>query len=468
VIAGALDVLGDEEKMRRKPDRAGIFHHVSQEFAEQAVVGLVDLAVLARQGRVARILFYATIDDVGFRALSVSSNTTSLVTPFKLTATAHGLESRRYTVRIDAGGDISSIYDRETARELLRAPIRLEMRDDPSPDKPAWRILYNTINAPVREYPVNPEIKVVEDGPWRATVEITRHAAGSTIVQRVSLTEEGDRVDVETVVDWKSPNTLLKAAFPFTASNPRATYDLGLGTIQRGNNTEKAYEVPAQKWADITDASGSFGAAVLNDSKYGWDKPADNILRLTLLHTPLPRAYPYQSSNDLGHHRFTYSIAGHRGDWRDGQVPQRAAELNQPLIAFQTSAHSGALGRSLSLASLTDTTGQIAIRAIKKAEDSEEYVVRLQEQYGRAGKTTLKMAGTVVAVREVNAAEESVGPLSVTDGAVVLDGNGARIKKTAAVVQFKLAGRATVLASRDILESVIDLRRNRPGWHRFR
>jgi len=46
------------------------------------------------------------------------------------------------------------------------------------------------------------------------------------------------------------------------------------------------------------------------------DKPADNLLRLTLLHTAKARAYPYQSSNDLGHHHFTYSIAGHRGDWR--------------------------------------------------------------------------------------------------------------------------------------------------------
>ena len=63
---------------------------------------------------------------------------------------------------------------------------------------------------------------------------------------------------------------------------------------------------------------------MLNDSKYGWDKPADNVLRLTLLHTPLPRATPYQSSNDLGHHRFTYAIAGHRGDWRDGQRARRA------------------------------------------------------------------------------------------------------------------------------------------------
>ena len=46
VIARALDVLGDEQKMRAKPDRARIFHHVGEKFAEQAVVDLVDLVVL--------------------------------------------------------------------------------------------------------------------------------------------------------------------------------------------------------------------------------------------------------------------------------------------------------------------------------------------------------------------------------------------------------------------------------------
>jgi hypothetical protein len=59
-------------------------------------------------------------------------------------------------------------------------------------------------------------------------------------------------------------------------------------------------------------------------------------------------------------------------------------------------------------------------------------------------------------------------PDTLSDRAVVHDWNGARIKKAATVVKFDLPGRATVLTSRDILESVIDLRRDRAGWHSFR
>src|SRR5439155_11848190 len=173
-----------------------------------------------------------------------------------LRVTESSLENERYAVKIDSNGDVASIFDKDAGHELLQAPVRLELRDDPSPDKPAWRILWDTVKSPPREFVTAPTIRVVERGPVRVAIEITRAAAGSTFVQRVRLTEGGDRVEVENLIDWKSPNSLLKASFPFTASNPKATYDLGLGTIQRGNNTPDHYEVPAQKWADVTDTGG--------------------------------------------------------------------------------------------------------------------------------------------------------------------------------------------------------------------
>jgi alpha-mannosidase len=379
----------------------------------------VPVQILAQDGNQARILFLADVPSIGFKVFEVRSGTSKQTVNSSLRVTESSLENARYAVKLDVNGDLSSVFDKEVGRELLSAPVRLEMRNDPSPDKPAWRILWDTVRSEPREYVSTPVVRIVEHGPVRVAVEITRKAAGSTIVQRVMLATEGDRVDVENLIDWKSPNTLLKASFPFTASNARATYDLGLGTIERGNNHPDHYEVPAQKWADVTDSNRSFGVAVLNDSKYGWDKPADNVLRLTLLHTPKPGAWPrpfYQAGQDLGHHRFTYSIAGHRGDWRSGKVPLRAANLNQALVAFQSQQHRGVLGRSFSLASLRDTSGQVVIRALKNAEDSSEIVVRLQEQYGLPATTRISFATKVISAREINAAEEPIRSLTVDHG----------------------------------------------------
>ncbi len=369
-----------------------------------------------------RIVFLGTVPSLGYRVFTVSAAAAAPETALKVTTTS--LENNRISVKIDQNGDIASIYDKDAKHELLKAPIMLELRDNPSPSWPAWEVLYDVVQAPAREYVSNPTIKVIERGPARVAVEITRKAAGSTFVQRVRLAQGADRVDVENLIDWRSPNSLLKASFPFTASNPKATYDLGLGTIERGNNVPDMYEVPAQRWAGIDDASGTFGAAVINDSRYGWDKPNDSTLRLTLLHTPRPTTgYTYQSSNDLGHHRVVFSIAGHSGDWRQGRIPVKAAQLNQPLLAFQTTAHAGVLGRSYSMAwiaapsggaLLGDVSGQVAIIAMKKAEDSDEVIVRFQERYGRpANGVTVRLGVPILGAREVNAAEEEIGPFAI-------------------------------------------------------
>ena len=373
--------------------------------------------VVGTSGNDARIIFLAETPSVGFRVFHVTGAGGAGGAGASLRVTSSTLENNRIAVKIDGNGDISSIVDKDAKRELLKAPVMLELRDDSSTAWPAWEVLYDTVQAPAREYVANPTVKVIERGPVRIALEITRKAAGSTFVQHVRLVEGGDRVDVENLVDWKSPNSLLKASFPLAASNQKATYDLGVGVIDRTNNEPDKYEVPAQKWADVTDTSKSFGVGVINDSKYGWDKPTDDTLRLTLIHTPKPgNGYTYQAGNDLGHHRFVFAIAGHAGDWRQGRMPARAAQLNQPLVAFQTDAHAGTLGRSFSLVTLTDTTGEVAVVAVKKAEDSDEIVVRLQERYGQSARATLRFASPIASAREINAAEEAVAPIELATG----------------------------------------------------
>ena len=377
--------------------------------------------VLSRTGNDATILFLAEMPSIGYKVFHVSPSgdrsryRDQVPLPGTgLEVTATSLENNRLAVKIDRNGDIASIYDKDAKRELLSAPIMLEMRDNLSPPWPAWEVLYDTVRAPAREYVARPTIRIVERGPVRVALEITRQAAGSTFVQQVRLTDGGDRLDIVNDVDWKSPNSLLKASFPLTATNAKATYDLGLGTIDRSGNEPEKYEVPAQKWAGITDVSGAFGTAILNDAKYGWDKPADNTLRLTLIHTPRPvNGYTYQSSNDLGRHHFTFAIAGHAGDWRQGRLPHRAAQLNQPLVGFQAAAHAGPAGRVFSMLSTDDLSANVAVVAFKKAEDSDELVIRVQERYGQSLRTSLRFPSGVVSAREVNAAEEEVAAITL-------------------------------------------------------
>ena len=167
----------------------------------------------------------------------------------------------------------------------------------------------------------------------------------------------------------------------------------------------------AQQWADITSADGSYGISVMNDSKYGWDKPDNHTLRLTLLNTPAVGKDPnmaHQEHLDIGHHTFSYSIYGHKSDITEAGTAWKAEAFNQPLLSFTTPKHTGTLGRKFSFVK-TNMPG-VAIKAVKKAEDGKSYIVRVNEIYGKNFENAeIIFASTVESACEVNGIEEYVG-----------------------------------------------------------
>ena len=370
------------------------------------------------------VVFMATIPANGFEVYTVEPSDVPCMMKSQLSITKQTLENRKYKVQLDQNGDISSIYDKQFRKEMLSSPARLEMLNDETPQKPAWRIYYNSITAKPRNYVGNiKNIEIEEAGPVRISLKITRETEGSVFTQQIRLSE-GDaaqRVDVINDIVWNSRNTLLKASFPFTVANSEATYDLGIGTIKRGNNTPRLYEVPAQQWADITATDNSYGVSILNDCKYGWDKPSDNTLRLTLLHSPMTSnsAY-YQTYQDLGEHHFTYSFSGHKNSWNNASNLWQSACLNQPLVCFQTDSHNGFLGKSFSMASVN--TKQVAIKALKKAENNNAIVIRLQELTGeKADNVLVSFPAPIVSAKELNGIEDELGNVMVKNGKLQLN-----------------------------------------------
>lgn len=366
------------------------------------------------------ILFSARCPANGFAVYDVQTSDKPSTIINKLSVTEHSLENRRYKVTINKNGDISSIIDKIAKKEILNKPCQLELFNDTSFNWPAWEIKYSTLSQSRGYVKSIKEIKVEESGPARISIKIVREADGSLFTQYVRLSDgvSGNRVDIDNEVDWKSKGTLVKATFPINFANPKARYDLGLGTIERGNNTKSLYEVPAQQWADITSPDSDYGVTIMNDSKYGWDKPDDNTLRLTLFHNPSPaslRGRPFMAFQDFGKHFFSYSLAGHKGAWKNESTLWQPCRFNQPLVAFQTYAHAGNLGKSFSFVKVN--SDQVAIKAIKKAENSEEIVIRLQELKGEdAGNVMVSFAAEIASAREINGVEESVGTANIING----------------------------------------------------
>ena len=290
---------------------------------------------------------------------------------------------------------------------------------------PAWNIDWSDQQKPPRSYVTGKtQIRVVENGPVRVALEVVRETEGSKFKQTVRLSagDAGNRVEFSDVIDWHTVNANLKATFPLTAANTNATYNWDIGTIERGNNDERKFEVPSHQWFDLTDRSGKFGVTILSDCKYGSDKPDDKTLRLTLLRTPgiAPRAgYADQSSQDWGRHEIVYGLASHAGDWRRAQTDWHAQRLNQPLIAFESSKHPGRLGKDFSILRVSDS--RVRVLALKRAEeDPDEVIVRIVELNGESAQDVrIGFPSVVIAAREVNAQELPVGKAAVHKGELV-------------------------------------------------
>ncbi len=331
------------------------------------------------------------------------------------------LENTYYKVLLNASGDVISIYDKSLKRELLSAAARLAFQKEHPDYWPAWNMDWkDRKNPPVGYVDEQPKITLVENGPVRIAFRVDRKGRNSVFTQYIRLAagDQGKRVEFANQVQWQSKGVCLKASFPLTASNANATYNLGLGTTERSTNNEKKYEVPSKEWFDLTDKTGNFGVTVLEDSKYGSDKPDDKTLRLTLLYTPITNFYHDQATQDWGTHEFTYALYSHKGDWRAGRSEWQGRYLNQPLITFRTSNHSGFLGKNFSI--LKVNTPQADIRAVKKAEDGKGILIRVQELFGQtADKVEIAFPVKVLSATEVDGQEKELGPGTITDGKLV-------------------------------------------------
>jgi len=400
--------------------------------------------IISQDGNEFEVAFIADVKSVGYRTYNVRPSAAPCSLASGLTVTESALSNDKYTVTIDDNGNISSIFDKQLSKELLNNPIRLGLINEGGTSMwSAWEIrLADYWNVTPQGYVSGtPAISVVEDGPARVALKIDRTFRNSSYSQIVSLASGGAVVRVDNVVNWNERSTLLKAVFDLTSANPRATFDLGLGVVERGNSTSNRAEVPHQKWANLKATDGSYGVSIINDSKYGIDKFSNSVLRLSLIHSPpsvggattgyganLPGTGEFTHSKvlipsdqmfqDVGENRFAYAIYAH-GDSIDGDLTQAEAEaFNQPMNAFQTVSHIGTLGDDYSFASIPGADN-IIIRAIKKAERSDEIIVRVNETKGKAlTAATLSMGNGIASAREVYASEEPIGPATVSGGAL--------------------------------------------------
>ena len=339
------------------------------------------------------------------------------------------LENEFIRLRIDPQtGCITSLFDKRSQTEAL-APAETETGGPKTAtcgnllqafyDKPkrwdAWNIDADFEN---KHWDLDKadEVKLIENGPLRAVIRVTNHFQNSSFTRDITMYAGVPRVDVKMHADWHEKHILLKVAFPLSAHNDKATFEIPFGSIERPTtrNTpaeQAKFEVPAQRWADLSDSK--HGLSLLNDSKYGYDAKG-NVLRLSLLRSP---DWPDPHA-DEGEHEFTYSLYPHGGSWRDARTIQRGYELNYQLIAVPTNKHQGPLPPEHSFVQVRPEN--VVLTAVKKAEDDQTLILRFFEWAGRESNVTVQLPAIAQSAVETDLMERPIGPLPLLKDVVTI------------------------------------------------
>lgn len=160
--------------------------------------------------------------------------------------------------------------------------------------------------------------------------------------------------------------------------------------------------------ADLSE--GDFGAALLNDCKYGYDVCGDT-LRLSLIKS----ATMPDTAADQGNHRFTYALLPHLGDTRT-EVRAEAYDLNFPTRVFAGPGR----GTGVDGPIVRCEDQRAIIETIKPAEDGQGVVARLFEAHNTRGPVTLTLHPTVTRVEICGLLETESEPVPISEQRVTL------------------------------------------------
>ncbi len=377
----------------------------------------------------ARLLLLSNTPSLGYKTYFVRAAASAPAIHSLLKASADTLENEFIRVKIDPqSGCMTSLFDKRSGTEAL-APAETDTGGPKTStcgnllqtfvDKPkqwdAWNI---DADFEKQHWDLDKadEVKLVESGPLRAIIQVKNHFQNSTFVRDIVLYAGASRVDVKMQAEWHEKHILLKVAFPVSAHSDNAAYEIPFGSVERPTtrNTpaeQAQFEVPAYRWADISDSKHGF--SLLNDCKYGYDAKG-NVLRLSLLRSP---EWPDPHA-DEGHHEFTYALYPHGGGWKNALTIRRGYELNYKLISMPVGKHEGELAPEHSFVQARPEN--IILTALKKAEDEDALVLRFYEWAGKDGEAQLQIPPGAQTAAETDLMEKPMGSLPVQNDGVTV------------------------------------------------
>ncbi|KAF0408010.1 glycoside hydrolase family 38 protein [Gigaspora margarita] len=383
--------------------------------------GLDTLAQYAEDKKSGYVLVKDTV-GMGSRNVNIQDSLdVTQVTACKTDDDCYCLENQFITAKFNRHGHLFSLVDRKLNREIIptgQYGNLFKLYEDIPLFWDAWDVeIYHLQKG--RDVGLGGTVKIIEQGPLRSALLLeTNLSETSKLYQMIVLTSVSPRLDFETRVDWNENRQFLKVEFPFDIYSDFATYETQFGFIQRPTHYNTSwdtakFEVCGHKFADLSEYG--YGVALLNDCKYGYATHG-NVMRLSLLRSPkAPDKYC-----DIGVHEFKYALLPHTGTFLESNVVREAYQFNVPLIVRATSKEI-ALSHGPKSYFTVEGAPNVILDTVKRAEDSDEIVLRLYEAFGGHATAKLQSSFSFERLYETNILEDKQIKIDYhsTEGAII-------------------------------------------------
>ncbi len=341
-------------------------------------------AASSEAGNRKKLVARATIPAMGYRQLRLKDGDSGLAAT-NLKAEENRIENEFFKLSFSSNGSVS-IVDKENGKEVFsggQTGCKAVVIDDPSD---TWSHDIKTFNKEIGFFG-RADIKILENGPLRATLRVTTTYGASTLTIDWSLCSGSRNIETKVALDWHEHLKMLKFSFPVDVESPTATYETSYGFIVREANGN---EDPGQRWIDVTGKrnGSNYGLTVINDAKYGYNVQG-NDMRISVARSAVyahhnPRVLDLNAEHlwmDQGIQTFRMMLVPHKESWKESNIVRIAEEFSAPSLAIYQGIHGGSLSKSNSFLSVDSPN--VVVTAIKNAESDDDLIVRCVELAGK-------------------------------------------------------------------------------------
>ncbi|MBQ6706995.1 MAG: alpha-mannosidase [Clostridia bacterium] len=292
------------------------------------------------------------------------------------------LENAHLLVEFDPKtGCICRMIDKKTGRNLIGKGLaaRAAILDDAKTD--TWGHGEFRFDNTIGYFDMT-EMRVLENGPLRATIRVESRYGDSRLRQDFSLTADADQVEVHALLHYAEKLKIMRLLFDANVQDPTALYSMPYGFLKKPCDGQ---EEPSHRFMGVFGQQDDMGLAILNRGKYSFSVK-DTVAGMIVARSAI-FADHYGVRDDLveymdqGEQQFDYALKLFSAA-DVAETVRSAAVFNRPPLLVPETHHKGDLPTSTSAISID--AENVLLETMKFAEDGDGVLLRLYETAGKA------------------------------------------------------------------------------------